>query len=173
MQLCWNGSSAVTESKLSVSLFEVLGDVLMKCNLWSLQTGSSVLGKTVLISTITFLSGCGESGLSPSGKVSGIVTFLGKPITEGEVHFYSPKLGVGAKIPLDSSGHFVLSAPIEVGDYSVAVTPPPLPDPSVGTPPPPKLEHASIPSKYRNNSLSGLVASIKVGDNKLSFDLKP
>lgn len=146
---------------------------MMKLTLWSLRTGSSVLGKTVLISAVTFLSGCGDSGTSPSGTVSGIVTFLGKPITEGEINFYSHKLGVGAKIPLDSSGRFELPAPIEVGDYQVSVTPPPLPDPSVGSPPPPKREHASIPAKYRSDSLSGLAASIKEGDNELTFDLKP
>ncbi len=146
----------------------------MKLTLWALRTGSSALGMTALISAVTFLSGCGGGGTtSPSGTVSGIVTFLGKPVTEGEINFFSPKQGIGAKISLDSAGHFELSAPIEVGDYKVSVTPPPLPDPSVGTPLPPKREQANIPPKYRSDALSGLVASIKAGTNELSFDLKP
>ena len=145
----------------------------MKLNLWSLRTKSMILGKSLLILAFTFLSGCGDGGLTPSGTVSGIVTFLGKPITEGEISFCSLKLGIGAKIPIDSSGHFELPTPITVGDYNVAVTPPSLPDPSVGSPLPPKREYASIPPKYRSDSLSGLVASIKEVSNEISFDLKP
>ena len=146
----------------------------MKLTLWSLRTGSSALGMTALISAVTFLSGCGGGGTtSPSGTVSGKVTFQGKPITEGEINFYSHKQGFGAKILLDSSGHFELPVPIEVGDYKVSVTPPPLPDPSVGSPPPPTRDYVNIPKKYRTDLLSGLTASIKQGGNELSFDLTP
>lgn len=146
----------------------------MKVTLWFSRTGSSALGMTLLISAVTFLSGCGGGGATPpSGNVTGKVTFQGKPVTEGEINFYSPKQGVGAKILLDSAGHFELPAPIEVGEYKVSVTPPPLADPTTGGPPLTSKEYANIPKKYRTDSLSGLTASIKTGDNELSFDLMP
>jgi len=170
--MCWIGHSAVTETKISISRTEVLGDVMMKLTQWSLRTRTSALGMTALISAATFLTGCGGE-TTPSGKVTGKVTYRGQPITEGEINFYSDKLGVAAKIPLDSAGHFELPVPIEVGEYKVSITPPPLADPSVGSPPPAMKEYANIPRKYRTDSLSGLAASIKQGYNELLFDLVP
>lgn len=145
----------------------------MNRDLYCLRTESSVFVKTLLISAITLFAGCGQGANSPLGEVSGTVTFQGKPVMEGEISFYSPAQGIGTKIPIDSSGHFKLPSPIEVGDYKVSIMPPPLPDPSIGSQLPPKRDSASIPSKYRSDSLSGLIASIKQGNNELSFDLKP
>lgn len=123
---------------------------------------------------LTLLTGCGSAtSEAPVGTVSGKVMFQGRPVPEGEINFYSPKLGTAAKIALDSNGSYALPEPLEAGDYKVSIVPPAPPAPTAEAPPPPKREFANIPLKYRSETLSDLTASVKPGSNEFTFEMRP
>jgi len=67
---------------------------------------------------------------NPVGTVSGAVTFRGEPVGEGQVSFRSKETGKGNLAQLDLIGGFSLRDALEVGTYTVFVTPsaPPAPD---------------------------------------------
>lgn len=120
------------------------------------------------------MSGCGaDPNAKSTGKVSGVVTFQGKPVADGVVYF-SSKSGVGANAPLAAEGKFAIPDAVEVGDYTVTVTPPPPPPPRPEDgPPKPTPAAADIPQKYRSEQTTDLKATVKTGDNAFEFDLKP
>ena len=121
-------------------------------------------------------SGCSRPPENPSGKVSGTITFQGKPITQGTVLFELKGGGAGGAAALDLEGKFSLVDALPVGSYVIAVAPPlPNPDdvakPGFGSAPVVKTE---IPQKYRSPTTSDLSTEIKEGENPpLTLDLKP
>ena len=99
------------------------------------------------------------------------VTLDGKPVTAGQVNFISAATGFAATVPLDESGNFTLGS-LEVGSYSVFVTPPPQAPPKMGEPPP-QMVQSNVPEKYRLETTSGLTATIKEGENEIpAYELK-
>ncbi len=108
-----------------------------------------------------WLAGCG--GKPPVGSVSGKVTLGGQPLTAGVVQFSSQKTGVGASAKLDASGAYRIES-IQVGDYEVAVQPPPPPAPHE-MPQPAAAPRANVPPKYQDPKTSGLTATVKEGAN--------
>ncbi len=117
-------------------------------------------------------AGCGGGG-NPVGSVSGTVTFQGQPVTEAQVSFRSSETGKGNIATLDESGRFELPAALEVGTYTVSVTPPapPAPDMDAGPQPPPK-PYDNIPQIYRSEMNSPLKADVKEGENAFTFELE-
>jgi hypothetical protein len=97
------------------------------------------------------------------------VVYKGKAITEGNVNLHSSQTGIGAIARIDGSGHFQVEQPLDVGKYSVYVTPP------EATPPPPGTKvtptRAAIPSRARDPMKSGLSVEVKAGENDVSIEL--
>lgn len=135
--------------------------------------------------TSAALSGCGggEPGLA---RVSGTVTYKGKPVTPGEVFFTPEEPGKrGAKGILDSSGRFTLTT-FENGDgaysgkHKVSVI-----SQGPDKPVPPKMKDRMmpedmqgsgdllVPRKYVSSQTSGLNADVVEGkSNSFDFDLQ-
>jgi len=117
-------------------------------------------------------SGCGGgASYEVSGSISGRVSLKdGSVPGEGLVNLYAPVTGVSAQANLDSEGNFSLKQ-IPVGEYQVSVTPPPqLPPgaPSAGS----NQSTSKIPPKYYNASTSGLLVTVKPGENSLNLHLE-
>lgn len=121
---------------------------------------------TSLASLSISLAGC--SGGTPTGSVSGKVTLGGAPLTAGCVQFTNQASGIGESAELDALGAYHVTA-LPVGEYQVAITPPPPPAPhEMDQPGPPRV---NIPGKYQDVKTSGLNATITRGTNTADFDL--
>lgn len=120
-----------------------------------------------------WLCGCG-GGVEkpPAGRLYGSVTAKGKPLTNAVIHFYSPKTGAVANAELGNDGSFQVAYPVQVGTYSVYVTPPEVAGKADGvTPDPEPIDNPNIPQKYRTAATSGLTFEVKEGDNNFAEDL--
>lgn len=138
--------------------------------LWTSLIGSfCVLG---------LLAGCGGGAPPerPTGKVSGKVTFNGKPVTEGTVVFENLKESVtrGAKLGAEGKYH---EEKVPALSYSVYIIP--KPPENAGGPassPDGKPVVASapdIPEKYRLPATSGFTATVKEGaTTESTFEMK-
>lgn len=118
--------------------------------------------------------GCSKS--SPTGTVSGTVTFDGAPVEEGTVELTNPKTGTGASAKLAAGGKFSLEKPLPVGKYSVLVTPPTIDDLPEGagdpsTMPKPK-KYPNIPPAYRAIETTDLEVSVQEGENDFPIKMK-
>jgi hypothetical protein len=141
----------------------------MRQQLNDLPAGRVLFGLVLAVAVLA-PGGCGKGG-KPTGRVSGQVLYAGKPVTEGEVNFFSKERGVGAVAKIDSSGNYALPDPIETGEYKVYVTPP-LPktvDPKKGEA---KKVSSPIPRKYRDAATSDLTYTVKEGPNDYKIELK-
>ena len=128
----------------------------------------------VQVSTTTVLlavSVCGLAGCSggpATGSVAGKVTLEGKPLTPATVVLINEQTGAGASAALDETGTYRIDA-VPLGDYQVAIQPPPPPAPhemSWAAPTP-----TEIPAKYKTAATSGLSATVKTGENRADFAL--
>lgn len=128
----------------------------------------------VLVSLLS-LPGCG--GNSPRGipkaEVTGEVLFQDKPVEVGVVTFFSSETGIAAPADLDSTGHFTIPDGIEIGTYTVTVTPP-FVEGVAGAPPAakPKTNYDDIPQKYRAIETTDLSAEVKEGENQYVFKME-
>lgn len=134
------------------------------------------LGSVSLVAAALFLTaGCAGEGSSKTrnekmSKVSGVVTYKGKPVDAGTVSFSNPMNGFSASGEIALAGKFVITL-IPVGDYRVSVLPPA---------PKEAVEEATltkpvttIPVKYQNAATSGLQASVPpegLSDLKLELE---
>jgi hypothetical protein len=124
--------------------------------------------------------GCGpRPGSDPTAKVSGTVTYLGKPL-EGVSVAFMPTRGRPASGVTDSSGKFVLST-FGTGDGAVLgthkVVLAEMPDDAQPMPGEPgwekwKNRKARFPKKYGDVNLSGFTAEVTPGKkNEFTFDM--
>ena len=153
----------------------------MICHVWSFLP---LLGIAVV------LAGCGDSGdqwteaRPETFPAAGTVTFNDQPV-EGATVVLTPVGHENGAVGLtDAEGHFQLRTfePKDgavAGDYKVAIRkvevmssgadePPAVPDPT----PAPLKERSLLPERYGNAASSGLTASVKEGENALTFELK-
>ena len=128
---------------------------------------STALRSTLLIVCVacfTF-SGC-ESTLdipekpADNATVSGTVTLNGKPVTGGNVGFFSMQFGMAGHAALDKEGKFTLPDPIAPGDYQIYFMT------DSGQP------LGRMPAKYMSETSSDFKVSVKESENQLSIDLK-
>jgi hypothetical protein len=152
-------------------------EILTLTSLRPASTRFVVFCFTVIVCLI--IPACGEPGPSqPMGRVSGKVTFQGKPMTKGTVSFISTEPGrPNANGVITPDGTYNLhtenfGSGAVLGDYNVMIggTDPieynvPLP----GTAP--KIAQ-TIPKKYEDPKTSGLKETVKSGANSIDFDLK-
>ena len=136
------------------------------------MTVKSVL--LLMVLTITSTVGCGGSSQEiPHGKVTGVVLFEDYPISEGTITFYSTETGNAVPAALGSDGSFSLSDGIEIGSYSIMITPPSSENSDGMTPEQtPKKSYANIPTSYRSSETSKLQAEVKLGENHFVFKMK-
>ena len=128
----------------------------------------------ILLTSIALgvVAGCGGGGgKGPTGKVSGVVTFDGQPVTVGSVRLYNPKSASTGSGSIKEAGKFTLDAPVPVGSYKVSVVPPQEPPPEMGKPYEPK-KYDNIPDKYRSELTTDITAEIKAGDNEIKVEMK-
>jgi hypothetical protein len=135
---------------------------------------------TVIVCLI--VPACGESDPTlPMGKVSGKVTYQGKPLTGGTVSFVSTETKrPNANGPISPDGTYNLhtqnfGSGAALGDYDVmisAVDPNEYNTPLPGTAALEKKTKTTIPKKYGDPKTSGLKETVKSGTNTFDFDLK-
>jgi len=133
----------------------------------------------LILSLLTGLLFAGCSGNDTpysTAEVQGkVIAPNGEPLTEGEVTFTAPEMGVGATMPITAEGTFVVPADIRVGKYIVTVTPPPLPpmDPGAtqNTPPDLKRFDTLIPKVYRKE-LTTPLKEYEVQEGTNEFEIK-
>ncbi len=137
----------------------------------------------VAIGTLTLLSGCSDSGLTP---VRGKVTFDGKPLPTGSIRFFPAEGGRPAVGQIATDGTYELSTTepgdgAKPGQYKVAVES--IESTQTG-PAPTSLEQEMelggtgrtsvtylLPPEYSSHKSSGLTATVDAGDNTINFDL--
>jgi hypothetical protein len=120
------------------------------------------------------LAGCSNG--RPVARVSGVVTYGGKPVPHGTVLFMPADSGPPAYGNLDADGHYTLSTYSHgdgavLGKHSVRIT---AREPLT----PEMLNNAAItpkqlvPSKYGDPRTSNLTAEVEKRDNQIDFTLK-
>ena len=139
-----------------------------------------MLGRfTVCFVTILFL-GCG-SGRPPLGRVTGTVTFDGKPLASGTITFETqgrrPATGRIEKGQIVEMTTYDTGDGVPVGSHKVAIwAMEEAGSAIVANPGEGKMPDMSgkslIPAKYNDPNTSQLTAEIKSGENVVSFQLK-
>jgi len=127
------------------------------------------------------LAGLTGFSCSPSGpkmvKVSGRVTYQGKPVPQGTVSFQSTQPDRrNATGEIDANGYYTLQTEqpgdgAEEGAYSVTVSARdnPILDYIPKTPPPIKF---LAPAKYEKPETSGIVQTVSRNNSTINLDLK-
>jgi hypothetical protein len=119
---------------------------------------------------------CGGSG-PEMARVTGKVTYQGKPVMKGLVTFVSTELGRrrNATGQLDPNGNYQLQTETagdgaELGDYQVTIY---AHDEEVlqYTPKVPVKVERRTPAKYENPKTSELKRTVKSGSNQFDFEL--
>lgn len=122
------------------------------------------------------VAGCGGSGGPEMAKVSGKVTYQGKPLTKGTISFISvDPSGSNANSVIGPDGSYTLQTTnpndgAVVGEYRVIVSdidPNALNTPAPGEPV--KKQERTIPEKYEKPDTSGLTKKVVSGSN--TFDI--
>ena len=130
----------------------------------------------VLVFLATAPTGCEKSEVL--GKVSGKVTFQGKPVTEGLVLLANAENGVHVTAELRADGSFDVQTPgdsgLPLGTYQITITPPRVEFPIDVTEPPPIIRTLNnIPAKYSSATTSELTLVVQEGENRLEVDMSP
>ncbi len=127
----------------------------------------------VLVLGLFSTAGCGPA--EPLARVSGKVTFDGRPVQAGLVVLSNEQLGTYITAEIADGKYEVMTAKgngLPPGDYRVAITPP-LVDHPIGPilERPAPVEYADIPHRYRDDVTSGFVVQLRDGDNVADFDM--
>jgi hypothetical protein len=136
--------------------------------------------KVILALALPVLTiGCGGASGPVMGKVSGKVTYQGKPLTQGTVSFVSnDPNGANANSVIGPDGSYSLqttnpSDGAVVGEYRVIVSD--IDPNSVNTPAPGepvKKAQRIIPEKYEKPETSGLTRKVEKGSNTIDIALE-
>lgn len=137
------------------------------------------------LAVATFLAGCGGTNYGPTGRITGKLTLVGKPLAAGTaVSFMQMEKGFLAFGLTDAEGKFEVKSwnngDMPVGKYKVMLAPA-----ASAAPPqnisaedafenPALLEPAvnvDFPKKYRDTQTSGLEFEVKPGANEFVIDL--
>jgi len=134
----------------------------------------SELGLAMVLPALVI--GCGGGGGPEMAKVTGKVTYQGKPLTKGTISFISTdpnRANANSVIGPDGSYSLQTTNPGDgavVGEYKIIVSdidPNALNTPAPGEPV--KKQERVIPEKYENPDASGLTRKVERGSN--SFDI--
>jgi hypothetical protein len=129
----------------------------------------------LLAASFWVLAGCSR-GDRPVARVSGVVTYNGKPLTTGTVMFVPIESGPPAYGKIEPDGRYKLSTYSSgdgavIGKHAVMITALEQLTPEEAANPlrSPKL---LIPMKYNDTKTSGLTAEVTSDDNMIDFPLK-
>lgn len=136
-----------------------------------MHRNTSVLAAVCLM-VLLALTSAGCSRGKPLGLVAGTVTFQGRLVTEGQVNFFCAKNGTGASPTLTASGTYSIPEGLNVGRYTVCITPP-APTVAGGAPAAKSPSDFTIPEKYRNPDASGISVDVQAGNNEFAIELQP
>lgn len=117
-------------------------------------------------------AGC-RDGSAPrvTGRVAGTVDLGGAPLKSGVVILEDAKRGISSSAVV-TDGRFAFTDPVDVGDFRVAIQPPPQPPPHEMPANPPAAGAAVvIPDQYVRPEKSGLTATVREGENDLPLKL--
>lgn len=125
----------------------------------------------VCLSSILFLWGCSAADSQEQlASVKVLVTFDGKPVETGTVQMTIPGKGVYSATALDQSGQGEMEG-VEMGEYTVFVTPPSSPPPHATGMIAKQVRHPKIPTQVRSEKTSPLKAKVTSGKNEFHFEL--
>ncbi|MFN3150625.1 hypothetical protein [Bremerella sp.] len=137
---------------------------------------SKIRKRTTAVGTLLFLGAALAIGCSSSesgGMVSGRVTLNGKPLTDANVKFHNPDLGVGITCALNTDGTFASDTSIPEATYQIAISPPNNAHQpgATGMPVIPKLPK-DLPKKYASPDTSELKVEVRSQPvNEFTFEL--
>ncbi len=120
-------------------------------------------------------TGCGDEKM---GRVSGKVTFQDEPLTRGRVMFADQAKGVYMTALIQEDGTYVVEMAqgvgLPLGEYQVAVSPPPSDHPIGPILNPPKVEDEPLfPLRYRSFETTPLKLPVGPGQNTFDIKLEP
>ncbi|WP_417393069.1 hypothetical protein [Gimesia sp.] len=120
---------------------------------------------TMMLIAVLLLTSCEASLETPekpddNATVSGTVTLNGKPVTSGQVGFFSMNFGMAGQADLDGEGKFTLPDPIAPGEYRIYFIP------QNGQAP------GGMPAKYMSETSSDYSVPVEASDNQLTIDIK-
>jgi hypothetical protein len=133
-----------------------------------------------LAMVLVLVVGCGRAGTEPTGKVTGTVTYQGKPAEGAAVTFY-PEQGRPASGVTDAEGRFTVSTfasgdgavlgkhTVTIGEAASKESPPMPGTPGAENyrPPAPRF-----PAKYADRSTTPFTATVEKGKkNEFTFDM--
>jgi len=134
------------------------------------------IGLGVALMSALAATGCGSSGPT-MGRVSGTVTYKGKPIDKGTVTFISTDGERPNATGSINDGSYTLQTTepgdgAVAGEYKIAVSDI---DSSLGNTELPGMPHkapkSALPKKYMNADTSGLTAKVEAGSNTKDLPL--
>ncbi len=107
-----------------------------------------------------FAIGCGGTDAPKMHKVTGLVTFDGRPVEEGTVMFLHDATQDSRQAPLAADGRYVLE--VREGQHKIAVEPVIIETPPSATSPGSSdyKKAANIPGRYRFPETSGFTAGV-------------
>lgn len=125
-------------------------------------------------------AGCGGSSGPELARVTGTVSYQGKPISQGTISFQpTDPSGTPATGIIGADGSYALQTTepgdgARLGSYAVAIRSvegePEIPLDYIPKKKPPAPK-ALVPEKYSNPMSSGLTAKVESGRNTINFDL--
>jgi hypothetical protein len=127
--------------------------------------------------TVLLIAALGCSPGEELGRISGVVTFENQPLERGVVMFANQANGVYMTAPIQANGAYSVEmakgSGLPLGEYQVAVAPPPLDHP-IGPilNPPQATDEPQFPLKYRSWDTSPLRVTIERGNNVLNIQLE-
>ncbi|MDR0335921.1 MAG: hypothetical protein LBI18_02415 [Planctomycetaceae bacterium] len=113
------------------------------------------------------LTGCGRNNNTTTGTISGTVMYKNQPVTTGSIVFLHPITKNCGNALFDDKGKYTISVPIPVGEYHVAIMPPPPPAPHEMT----QVISYPVPEKYRIPEQGTLKFTVSKGTNIADFNL--
>jgi hypothetical protein len=130
------------------------------------------------LAVMSLIVGCGQSGRSPLGKVTGTVTCKGRPVEKAAIIFHNPKgrSATGQVVAGNIEGvttYDTLDDGAAIGTLTVTIHP--MMDDEAMKPKPEKKPKRPIepglPPRYGDPKTSNLTAEIQAGENEIYFDL--
>ena len=124
----------------------------------------------VILAIVLPLAGCGGPELPTTHKVSGVVSFEGRPVDEGTVMFLHSATQDSQQAELGPGGAFQVE--VREGEHKVAVEPIVIETPSSATSPGSSdyKKVSNIPARYRSADTSGFTANV-VAPAELTFEM--
>jgi len=122
-----------------------------------------------LLAAIWLIAAAGCSG-NPTGRLTGMVSYRGMNVSEGQVQLDNRQQGIAAAGQIEADGTFAVEN-IRPGDYRIAILPPMVTENFGNDGPQVKVEKAvkNIPKRYRQFKTSNLEVTISAGNNR--FDI--